>query len=202
MNFLEQYRIEKNKGNYYKVYDIEGNFLYNINQEDEKKLKNEYLKGVTCFVVNKRGEILIEKRGNTEFAPGKIDLVSGHVDNDEVGMQAMIRELREETNISEQNSINIHKIDIKPLSFKSNGLTRNFFIEFYYLLIENEEVNKDSKEVAELHWIPMEKVFEMIKQGKTKFPKQGHKIDYEPIFEVVREAILNREQLQERSLGE
>ena len=128
MNFLEKYKLNNKFENFYKVYDENGNYLYDIDVKDEKKLTNQYLKGVTCFVINEKREILLEKRANTELTPGKIDLVSGHMDKNEVGKQAIIRELWEEVGIAENESVNVKKIDTKPLKFESKGKTRNFII--------------------------------------------------------------------------
>ena len=193
MNFLEKYKINNKFENFYKVYDENGNYLYDIDVKDEKKLTNQYLKGVTCFVVNEKGEILLEKRANTELTPGKIDLVSGHMDKNEVGKQAIIRELWEEVGIAENDAINVKKIDTKPLKFESKGKTRNFIIEFYYLLTKNSNLRMQTEEVTSLRWVPMNEVFEMIKLGKTKFPRQSEEVDYNSIFKIVEDAYLNKE---------
>ena len=131
MSFLDKYKVN-NTGEYYKVYNDRGEFLYNIDRKDEKTLTDQYLKGVTCFVINQNGEVLIEKRGNTELTPGKLDLVSGHIDNEEVGMQAIIRELEEEVGIPTQDALGVHRVETMPIQLESKGKTRNFFIEFYY----------------------------------------------------------------------
>lgn len=190
---LDGYKLNNNTGKYYKVYDESGNFLYNINKKDEGTLTDQYLRGVTCFVINENGEILVEKRADTELTPRKLDLVSGHIDGEEVGTQAIIRELREEVGIPVQKAQNVHKVGSRKIGFESEGSKRNFFIEFYYLLLKDSKVNISSEEVNSLEWIPMEKVFEMIKQGETKFPRQSESLDYEEIFNEVKNAYLNLE---------
>lgn len=201
MNFLDKYKINNNfNGQYYRVYNENGDFLYNIDVEDEKNLTTEYLKGVTCFVINQNKEVLLEKRANTELTPGKIDLVSGHINNDEIGYQAMVRELGEEVGIPEHEAIKIVKVkpnngDYKPLplEFENKGKSRNFLIEFYYLFSKSSNLKIQKEEVKSLEWVPLETVFEMIKSGKTKFPKQSEKANYEQIFNTIREACINKE---------
>lgn len=84
----------------YKVYDKEGKLRKLINTNKEKQLNDdEWLNGVTCFVINEKGEALIEKRVNKGLTPGKLDLCSWHVDGEETQTQAMIRELKEELGI-------------------------------------------------------------------------------------------------------
>ena len=81
---------------YYKVYDVNKRFIRKIQQKDELQEDN-FLKGVTCFVINKKGEILIEQRASkSKLMSGQLDLCSGHVDNEETYTQAMIREYVEE----------------------------------------------------------------------------------------------------------
>ena len=81
MGFIDSIKFAnvRNK-EYYKVYDKKGKHIGNIEAKNEKNLKDEFLYGVTCFVVNENDEVLMEVRANTELTPGKIDLVSGHVD--------------------------------------------------------------------------------------------------------------------------
>ena len=181
---------------FYKVYDKEGKFIGNIDIADEKSLSNEYLYGVTCFVINEKNEVLMEVRANTELTPGKIDLVSGHVNGNEPGMKAVIRELSEEVGILNVWPNQLHKVSsaAKPLGFESKGKIKNFFIDFYCMLTKTENVTSiQAEEVQDLRWVPMEEAFEMIRSGKTKFPKQGLRVNYEPIFNNVRAICLDRD---------
>ena len=84
-----------------------GDVLSIIEKAEEKTLtENEWLKGVTCFVINEKGEALIEVRANKGLTPGKKDLCSGHLDDRETETQAMIRELREELGIELEEAMN------------------------------------------------------------------------------------------------
>ena len=175
-----------------------------IDIQDEKKLTDEFLYGVTCFVINENEEVLMEVRANTELTPGKIDLVSGHVNGNEQGMKAVIRELNEEVGIVNVGPNRLHKVSrlAKPLGFESRGNTRNFFIDFYCLLTKTENVTSMQKEeVKSLKWVPMEQAFEMLRSGKTKFPKQAENVNYEQIFENVRGICLNKN-LREKKVEE
>lgn len=190
---LEKYKVNEDERMYYKVYDENGHHLYNIDKSDEKNLiKGVYLKVVTCFVVNDKGEVLVEKRANTELSPGELDLVSGHVEQNEVGIQTVIRELEEEVGIPESKAISACKIGNQVFESAGNSTSTNFFTEIFYLFLKDSEVKANPNEVEKLEWIPMEKVFEMIKQGKTRFPKQGEEINYEPIFDKVKQLYSNK----------
>lgn len=175
----------------YKVYDKNKKFIRKINQKDELHEEN-FLKGVTCFVINKDGEILIEKRASkNKLMPGQIDLCSGHVDEDETYTQAMIREYIEELHSKNDEQIEYAKneaiTNLRPLkeldlNFKNNGKSRNFFIKFYTLITNNLEIHIQKEEIESVAWVPMQECFNLIRKGYTKFPYDKR---YEEIFEKV-----------------
>lgn len=176
----------------YKVYDKNGKLKQIIDKSQEKNLnENDWLNGVTCFVINENNEVLIEKRVNKGLTPGKLDLCSGHINGDETETQAMIRELREELGIELEEAINVAKITSKPipLEFKSAEKTKKFFITFYCLLMNNSEVVFQEEEIDKVVWLPLEETFELIKSGRTKFPNT---YDYTKIFEEVRNISNNK----------
>ena len=152
----------------YNVYNKDGELTRKIDKRQELNIsEDEWLKGVTCFVINEKGEVLIEKRVNKGLTPGKLDLCSGHVDGDETQTQAMIRELGEELGIKTEEAITEY------------CLKRNSS----YVIIQKEEIDK-------IVWLPLEETFELIKSGRTKFPKN---YDYEEVFEKVRNIYNNKD---------
>ena len=184
------------KWQFYKTYKKrnDGNKIYQnrISQKSELS-QSDYLGGVSCFVLDEKGNILIEKRGNTKITAGEIDLCSGHIDNNETPTQAMIREYVEELHkgdINEQEQArneainNLKKLDELDLVFKNKGNERKFFIQFYVMKTELKKLTIQKEEISDIEWISMEKVFELIREGKTKFPYDKR---YEKIFKQVRE---------------
>lgn len=182
----------KKTDDYYKVYDKSKQLKKIIATNREKDLtEEEWLEGVSCFVINEKGEVLIEKRVNKGLTPGKLDLCSGHIDNEETQTQAMIRELKEELGIDVQEAMNVIKLDENavPLEFASSNKKRNFFITFYCLKRATSNVKIQEEEIEKIVWLPLEETFELIKSGRTKFPTN---YDYEPIFQKVRNVYQNR----------
>lgn len=170
----------------YRVYDRNGNFKRTIEKKQELELNDdEWLKGVTCFVLNENGEVLIEKRINKGLTPGQLDLCSGHVDGDETPTQTMIRELGEELKIGFEETMNVIKLtqDGIPFEFENSGRTLRFLITAYCLKRNSSEVTIQKDEVDSIAWVPSEKCFELIKNGKTKFPA-NHEI-YDEVFQKV-----------------
>ena len=173
--------------NYYKVYDKSKQLKRTIAKNQEKTLsEKDWLEGVSCFVINEKGKVLIEKRVNKGLTPGKLDLCSGHIDNDETHTQAMIRELREELGIEIEESMNVIRLNLNsvPLEFISSSKKRNFFITFYCLKRDSSEIKMQKEEIEKIVWLPLEETFQLIKSGRTKFPTN---YDYELIFQKVRD---------------
>ena len=177
----------------YNVYDKDGKITRKIDKKQELSInENEWLKGVTCFVINENGEVLIEKRVNKGLTPGKLDLCSGHIDGDETQTQAMIRELGEELGISIEEAMNVIKLNKNelPFKFKSGEKTLRFLITAYCLKRKSSDVIIQKEEIDKIVWLPLEETFELIRSGRTKFPKN---YDYEEIFEKVRNVYNNKE---------
>ena len=57
-----------------------------------------------------------------------------------------------------------------------------FKIEFFLCNYNNETINIQKDEVDNIFWLPMDEVFELIRQGKTKFP---YNEQMEEIFQKV-----------------
>ena len=159
-----------------------------------------WLRGVSCFVLNQDNKVLIEKRANKGLTPGKLDLCSGHVDSDEVPTQAIIRELKEELGIELDESMDVIKLteNPSPLVFGSSEKKKNFLIDFYFLKRKKSNVVIQKEEVADVTWIDMEKCFELIRTGNTKFPDN---YDYEAIFQKIRDLVNPREIVEDKLRG-
>ena len=93
-------------------------------------------------------------------------------------------------NINEQEQArneainNLKKLDELDLVFKNKGNERKFFIQFYVMKTKLKRLTIQKEEISDIEWISMEKAFDLIRQGKTKFPYDKR---YEKIFEQVRE---------------
>ena len=111
----------------------------------------------------------------------------------------MIREYIEElhrgdTNEQEQARneaiSNLRKLEELDLVFKNKGNERKFFIQFYAMKTKLNKLTIQKEEISDVKWIPMEDTFELIRQGKTKFPYDKR---YEKIFKQVREYYLEKD---------
>lgn len=71
------------------------------------------------LVLRRDDEVLLLRRFNTGYQDGKYGLVAGHLDGDELGTEAMVREAREEAGV-----------DIDPSKLK--------FVHLVHLLTRND----------------------------------------------------------------
>lgn len=148
------------------------------------------LSTVSCFVLNDKREVLVEERtSNKNISPNTLDIVSGHIDNNETPTQAMIREYIEELHNGDEKEReqarneaiqNLKKLEELYLVCEGKG----YYIQFYCMMTKLETITKQKEEVRNIKWIPMEQLFEMIRQGKTGL-EYGKKL--EEIFRQVRE---------------
>lgn len=186
------------KRNFYKIYEKGNNDkkIYKGSTTANLELsQNLYLNGVSCFVIDGKNRILIEKRANTKLTANEIDLCSGHTDNNETPTQAMIREYVEELHsgtekekqIAREEAINgLKKLDELDLIFQNKGKERNFFIQFYMLKTKMKQFTPQVEEVQNIAWVPYKECFELIRQGKTKFPYDKR---YEKMFMKIEKQI-------------
>lgn len=167
---------------YYKMYEKDGTLVGRVNQKHEL-IQNKWLEGVSCFVINEKGEILLEGRANTGLTPKKIDLVSGHMDKEETPEQSMKRELEEEIGLKVTSNSQLRQLGTIPLVFVSGQSKRKFRITFFSCQYHGEQITKQDEEIDSISWLPMEEVFDLIREGKTKFP---YDIKLEEIFQKVQ----------------
>ncbi len=182
----------KSKRSFNKIYEKgkNGEKVYKGSILPQQELNTKYcLVTVSCFVINKKGEILVEERSHEKkVSPYALDIVSGHIDNNETPTQAMIREYVEELHSGseeeKQKARNeaIEKLQkLEELHLICDG--RGYYVQFYCLMTELEAITRQKEEVKNVKWFPMEEAFEMIRQGKTGLV-YDKKI--EKIFEQVR----------------
>lgn len=175
--FKEKLNTRKNDTrSFYKTYreGKDGKKIYTGSIAPQLELNSNCVIGtVSCFVLNEKGEILVEERTrNKKIDPGTLDIVSGHIDNNEIPIQAMIREYVEELHNGskeEQEEARNEAIEnlkkLEELYLVCNG--RAYYIQFYMMLTNIKTFTLEKEEVKSVRWVPMEELFEMIRQGKT-----------------------------------
>ncbi len=157
---------------------------------------DDYVKCCSCFVVNSKNQVLIEKRGKTVLDAGKLDLCSGHVQSGEVPIQGMIRELQEELGIEENEARNV--INIGKLLLDFNKVGGNFkCITDVFMLKRNEEGLKlQDEEVKGIEYYDLEEALNLIRKGRTRLPYEE---SFENIFEKLKEELGIKEKKENKN---
>ncbi len=117
--------------------------------------KGLWRRTVSCWIMNEKGEILLQKRtANKVRNPNKWAKTGGQVDSGESVEHAIYREVKEELGIEipkEQiNIVNIHKSSDKNKRFAYNFL----FIVNYQI----DEYKLQKEEVAEVKYVKIEEM--------------------------------------------
>lgn len=108
--------------------------------------KGLWRRTVSCWIMNEKGEILLQKRAHDKRRnPGKWAKTGGQVDSGETVEEAIFREVKEEIGIEIPNEqikvLDIHKSDDKNRRFAYNFIfIVNYKIEDYVL--QKEEVEE------------------------------------------------------------
>ena len=118
-------------------------------------------------------ELLVARRAK-EPAKGTLDLVGGFVDMDETVEQGLLREIGEETGLTVDNYQYLFSI---PNIYKYSDMLIHTLDMFYEVHVEADVQPNAADDVAELMWIPVEKVdyrlfgLHSISQGVERFVK-------------------------------
>lgn len=149
--------------------------VYNCNREktgkiftryvDEHIEKDEYLISVTCWIVNKYGEILLTQRRLDKSHGGMWEPTTGTVISGENSLEGIQRELSEEIGLKvDKSELKLVKtiVDKKP--------NLNFFRDIYILRkdISLSELKFLDGEVIDAEYVTMEEFKNMINNGEVK----------------------------------
>jgi isopentenyl-diphosphate delta-isomerase type 1 len=128
-------------------------------------------RGVHVFVLNSRGEILLQKRSEKrDYYPGYYDAsVGAHVLSGETYKQAAKRETKEELGFQPSGLERI--CDYNSYSARQKEKRRLFVCH------SEGPFDIDTEEVESVEWWPPERIREEIERGKMKFT-EGFKLSF------------------------
>ncbi len=113
------------------------------------------LSAIFPVIINKENEILLLKRKNTGYMDGKWDFAgSGHVDEDETAIQAVIRESKEEIGID----IVSRDVEFAYLSHRlgKNGNRTYYDIYFKVNNFSGLPIIAETDKCSELKWFALD----------------------------------------------
>lgn len=114
-----------------------------------QKLNKDTLEFVTAVITNRQGNVLLLKRRDSlELDPGKYDMCSGHMKEGEVSIISMLRELKEEIGLKQEEILSLTSMGTIPTPHKKFFNTK---CHIYHVLINfsEEQINEKIKQVPE-----------------------------------------------------
>lgn len=136
---------------------------------DRKTLDKENLwhRVVSCWIMNNKGEILLQRRALTKKTnPGKWGKTGGHVDSGETTEAAIIREVKEELGIDVPKN-QAHLIDI----FKSKDMNDKYF-GYNYIFTVDYEINDyilQTEEVDQVKYVTIEEMEKIKRRNDNNY---------------------------------
>lgn len=134
--------------------------MLNKTAERSEKTNGEYRQSVHTWIMNSKGEFLIQKRSpNKKFFPNMWSQTGGGVDEGETTLQAALRECKEELGIT----IDLSNIEL-ILSFK-----RKFdFVDLWLVKqdIDISDIVLQEEEVSDVKWASIYEIRELMKTNR------------------------------------
>ena len=122
--------------------------------------KGEYKQTVHIWILNSKGELLIQRRSDTrERNPGKWAFTGGGVDSGETSLQGAIRELGEELGMIVKD---------KEMDFIISFKREHVFVDVWLIKkdISVSDLKLQEEEVSEVKWVSIEELTEMIRNNE------------------------------------
>lgn len=151
---------------------------------------------VAAWIMNDKGEILIQKRAKTKKQnPNKWGLAAGHIDAGENIEDGMHREILEEIGVDIQNFSKIKFVKEHEEHSNSNTVNNYFsYIFFAKVSYKLEDYKIQKEELSELKYITIEELEIIIKNKDDNYTFS--KSDYMP--EIIKYLYKEREKLSSK----
>ena len=124
-------------------------------------IPGEYAQGSHVWIMNSKGELLIQKRSATKrLYPNLWSITSGGTDSGETTLDTVYREVKEELGIT----LKPEELELM-MSYKRN----HDFVDVYLARkdIDLKDITMQTEEVADVKWVAVEELENLIKEEQT-----------------------------------
>lgn len=150
------------------IYDKDGNIVDVARPRSEPLKEGEYRLAVGMWIVNDRGEIFLTKRSpEKRFAPNKWENPAGHVQTGEDCMDAVLREVREETGLQ----ITPEQVTLLGASCDAPYLGRDYGVRMNF---DISVIQLQPGETCDAKWVDFDEFKRMIDDGDFAPSVLGH----------------------------
>lgn len=168
------------------VVDENNNLTGIVKDRDFIHKNGLYHREIGCWIINTKGEILIQKRAATKkVAPNLWAIVAGHVDAGETLISTAIREIKEEV------GIDINKEDLEYLyTYKNNLENKHNFNSMYLITVDTkiEDFIIQEDELSEVKYISIDE-FRKIIETKDKDYVFSDRVYSQKILEILEDKV-------------
>ena len=152
---------------YLDIVDENNNLTGMVVEREEAHRKNLYHRHVMTWIMNDKGEVLMQKRAdNKNRHPGEWAKTGGHVEAGETVEDALQREVKEEVGMF------VPKESMQLISiFRSHNPDNNFFVYSFisYVNYKIEECELQKEEVAEIRYFTIEELEQAKKEDNKEY---------------------------------
>lgn len=171
---------------YFDLLDENGNKTGKTKLRSEVHRDGDWHKAVHIWIINDRGEILLQRRCATKDSnPNMLDISSaGHLSAGDESLSGAIRELKEELNLS----VKAEELQFIKTLKKSTKYTATFInneFDDLYILRTNkkiEDMKFQEEEISEIFFVPYKKFKEMVKNKQADLLM--HNEEFEILFNM------------------
>ena len=154
------------------VYDSQGNITGRTKTSDDIFCDGEYHLIASLWIINTKGEALIQKRAQTKrINPGMWNITGGSVNAGESSVNACVREVAEEIGLY----FDPHDIMLLSRSFGKKYNFKECIFDDYIILRDCSisDAILQSDEVSEIRWASMEDIVNLFHAGQFMFDDMG-----------------------------
>ena len=171
---------------YFDILDENGNKTGKIKLRSEVHRDGDWHKGVHIWIINDKGEILLQRRCATKDSnPNMLDISSaGHLTAGDESLSGAIRELKEELNLDVKPEELQFIKTLKRNSKYTSTFINNEFDDLYILRTTKgiDEMKYQEEEISEIFFVPYKEFKNMVKNRKEDLLR--HEEEFEILFNL------------------
>lgn len=152
------------------IFDKRGNKTGEQMEKEDAIKSGKLIKAFQIWIIDSNSRVLVQKRASSKVHDaGMIDLLSGHVQSNELERHAVQREIKEELGpdaIKQNEFSRIIKVGEERIDFRQYGKEGNYIVPWFLLklnrTVQNSDIQLEKEEVDKIAWIDYETFKKMI----------------------------------------
>ncbi len=174
---------------YFDVLDENGNKTGKIKLRSEVHRDGDWHKGVHIWIINDKGEILLQRRCATKDSnPNMLDISSaGHLTAGDESLSGAIRELKEELNLDVKPEELQFIKTLKRNSKYTSTFINNEFDDLYILRTTKsiDDMKYQEEEISEIFFVPYKEFKNMVENKREDLLR--HEEEFKILFNLFDE---------------